>query len=164
MFSISPLTLSANFQFSDSGRERALCHDVAVQDHQGWAVLALFYLDNLDILSCSLIGPDSQSPHNAFLSFIALLSVVLKVTVKQRLLLLLLLLSRAFRNITTKGCPTDEADVVKWTLDGSCDCRTYIMVEVQSNKMSPLPILQREKCSSGGGSGVEKFTVFSPTS
>ena len=32
-------------------------------------------------------------------------------------------LFRAFWNITTKGCPTDESDVVKWTL---CDCRTYI--------------------------------------
>ena len=47
MYSLSHLT-SANFQFSDSRRARALC--VAEQDHQGWAVLALFYLDNLGYL------------------------------------------------------------------------------------------------------------------
>ena len=47
MCSSSPLT-SANFQFSDSGRERTLC--VEEQYHQGYTVLALFYLGNLDIL------------------------------------------------------------------------------------------------------------------
>ena len=57
MYSLSPLT-SANFQFLDSGRERALC--VAEQDHQGWAVLALFYLDNLDILIFVHSGTSQQ--------------------------------------------------------------------------------------------------------
>ena len=30
----------------------------------------------------------------------------------------------AFRNITQKGCPTDESGAVGWILDGPYDCRT----------------------------------------